>query len=309
MRKVVDALDVFRVITDDGHLTAKSSHGGVLSAACAAIVTLLLVSECYEFFRPGDFRSSMVVARREMGRSEAVNFNVTFLQFPCGCMRMEAYQATAGLRLTKQEDTLVWQRERMLLNSNVMPLGLYEQDMGLERTLGEGCRVSGRFLIDKVPSNFVLSCNLHTLQSGPPPTDMIINDLWFGDKRLPQNEIADKLANLLAGEERRGDPQRTVYQYFLSIVPTVVEDGVDARHVGYQYTATSSVVQAYVPPGLYFAHLHSPIAVELRRTGDTWSHFLVNIASISGGVYTVSELAVAAIDWVKQYQAARSGGG
>lgn len=306
-RKLVENLDIFRVVTDeDSHLTATTSHGGLISAVSTVLIALLILSECYDFFlRPTDFKSSMAVNRREMGKTEAVNFNVSFSQFPCGCMQFESWQATAGLRLTKQEETLEWQRTRLFLDKPDMILGTYEDSMGVERTKGEGCRVSGKFFIDKVPSNFVISCKWQDQAREPPHTDLIFHDLWFGEKRLPKNEISDGLANLLAGSQRKGDPPRTVYQYFLSVVPTVVldpsksESNPDSRHVGFQYTATSSTVQAFVSPGIYFAHLHSPISMKLEKRGETWSHFLVNVASISGGVYTVSFLLSLGIDYLK----------
>jgi hypothetical protein len=306
-RKIIDNLDIFRIVTDeDTHLTATTSHGGLISAVSTVLIVLLILSEFYDFFlRPVDFKSSMVVNRREMGKSEAVNFNISFPHFSCGCMQFEAWQANAGLRLTKQEETLEWTRTRLFLDKPEIVLGVYDDSMGVERTNGEGCRVSGRFYIDKVPSNFVFSCRWPNQGLVPPPSDHIFHDLWFGEKRLPKNEIVDALANLFAGFQRRGDAPRTVYQYFLSIVPTVVldpsrsESDPDARHIGFQYTATSSTVQAFVSPGLYFAHLHSPISMELVKRGETWSHFLVNVASISGGVYTVSFLLSLAIDYLK----------
>lgn len=306
-RKLIDTLDLFRIVADeDTHLTATTSHGGFISIVTTACVILLILSECYDFFlRPADFKSSMVVNRREMGKVESVNFNISFTQFPCGCMQFESWQANAGLRLTKQEETLSWERTRLLQGKTDLVLGKYDDSMGLERTQNEGCRVSGRFFIDKVPSNFVLSCRWLDQGREPPRSDLIFHDLWFGETRLPKNEISDGLANLLGGTERKGDPPRTVYQYFLSIVPTVVLDpsrsqsSKDYQHVGFQYTATSSTVQAFVSPGLYFAHLHSPISMELVKKGDTWSHFLTNVASISGGVYTVSMLISMLLDYVK----------
>ncbi len=318
-RKLIDTFDIFRIVSDEEtHLTAHTSHGATISLVCTIFITLLILSEFYEFFFIApDFKSSMVVNRREMGKTEAVNFNISFTQFPCACLQFEAWQATAGLRLTKQEETLVWQRTRLLGTKPDVTLGLYDSSMGLERTKDEGCRISGKFYIDKVPSNFIFSCAWQDRAKEPPRTDVVFHDLWFGEKRLPKNEISDKLANLLAGTERKGDPPRTIYQYFLSVVPTVVvldssyssitNKNLDIetlddskKHLGFQYTATSSTVQAYVSPGVYFAHLHSPISMELVRRGETWSHFLVNIASISGGVYSVSFLLSMAVDYVQQ---------
>lgn len=304
-RRIADALDIFRVVADDTVLTGKTRHGGFLGIFCTAVISLLIVSECVRFFTPGDFKSTMSVNRREMGRRERVNFNISFLNFPCGVMQFESFQANAGLRLTKQEETLSWKRMRLLQGDANLVLGEYTTDIGLLRTLNEGCRVEGSFYIDKVPSNFVLSARGFTgIASEPPATDVIFNDFWFGEARLPVNEVPEALANALSGQQRRGDAPHTIYQYFLSIVPTVVTDsrkrGDDSRHVGFQYTAISSTVQANVPPGLYFAHHHSPIAVEMERVRETWSHFLVNIASISGGVYVVCELSVWSVSWLAE---------
>jgi hypothetical protein len=59
--------------------------------------------------------------------------------------------------------------------------------------------------------------------------------------------------------------------------------------IGYQYTATFSKAHApdTLPPGVFFRHQHTALAVEYRYEYQTWSHYFVHVCAVIGGVYTV----------------------
>jgi hypothetical protein len=223
-----------------------------------------------------------------------------------------------------------------------------------------------------------------------PPTDLTINDLWFGDVRLPESELPSRTAHTLANRSHTHSLPHTIFQYYLNIVPTtvvdrthtrisalndvslntndfttalhrtrragfqrlraaftqglfgvggsarkpkgashlrsaagdnehVIPDRVDAGeaaeaarlgaslvhdrsvHLGYQYTAHYSSLQAPLPPGLYVAHAHAPLGMLYTRKHRSWVHFLVSLSALLGGVHVVLGLLVQLVDRIRTW--------
>ena len=295
--------DVFRVVQDrDRHLTPATQSGALLSVVTISLVALLTLSETFSFFSV-DIRSSMFVDKNEM-KLETVHFNMTFTNIHCHHLVMEAFDPQTHQPLVDQMKTVHLLKERTLKESPSVIVGEYIPAIG-KSSDDEGCRVSGSIQIDKVPGNFYIAArhdvnpNVMNIVS-----DHIIHEFWLGDERLDfkHDHIPETMANALGGlQHRKEDPPHTLYQYFLQVVPTYFRDERtdETTKIGYQYTATFSKAHAdNVPPGVYFRHQHTPFAIEYRFRYQSWSHFLVHVSAIVGGVYTVVGFAIPGIEWV-----------
>ena len=297
-------IDVFRVVQDrERHLTPKTQEGGVASSIAIVILCLLIGNETVKFFS-ADIRTNMFVDKNQMQR-ETVHFNISFTQLACHHITVEIFDPMTGQPVPELSSTIRANRDRLKENRVSEVLGPYNP-LALTGEENEGCRVSGVFSIDKVPGNFLIAARNDALHAQP-ISDHIIHEFWIGEQRLDwrHDHIAEKLVNALGGVQHIGeDPPHTLYQYYLQIVPTYLfnERVGQTTKLGYQYTATFSKAQApaHLPPGVYFRHQHTPLAVEYVYRYITWSHFLVHLCAIVGGVYTVVGFAVPLVSAARQ---------
>lgn len=81
---------------------------------------------------------------------------------------------------------------------------------------------------------------------------------------------------------------RGQYQYFFTLVPTVVSKLGEVRKEGYQYSVTEHL--RHLPPnsalGLPGVYLHydvSPVKVEEVERRETWGMFVTTVAAVFGG--------------------------
>jgi hypothetical protein len=295
--------DVFRVVQDtERHLTPATTEGAIVSGIALLLMVVLCVSETIAFLKP-DIRTSMFVDHNER-KKERVNFDVTFTKIKCHHMVVEIFDPQTGMPVPELTQTIHSRFQRVLAESPTVVVGDYDPSTGIISSSGEeGCRVSGTFHIDKVPGNFYLAGQRYMSPDRMPVSDHIINAFWIGDDRLDfkHDHIPESLANALGGVKHlHEDPPHTLYQYFLQIVPTYVVQGSGGKKTkaGYQYTATFSKAHApdTLPPGVYFRHQHTPLAVEYRFDYQTWSHFLVHLCAVVGGVFTVMGFTVGLLE-------------
>jgi hypothetical protein len=88
-----------------------------------------------------------------------------------------------------------------------------------------------------------------------------------------------------------------MYNYYLKIVPTVFvpNDGSPILHTNqfsvttHQKTAGSMSGESAMP-GVFFSYELSPLMVKYTQKSNSFSHFLVNICGIIGGIFTVAGL-------------------
>lgn len=299
--------DVFRVVQDtERHLTPATTEGAIVSGIALVLMVVLCLSETIAFLKP-DIRTSMFVDHNER-KKERVNFNVTFTKIMCHHMVVEIFDPQTGMPVPELTQTIQARYERILGESPSIVVGEYAPFSGVipaapaSSAQLEGCRVSGTFNIDKVPGNFYIAGQRYMMPNQMPVSDHIINAFWIGDERLDfkHDHIPESLANALGGvKHMHEDPPHTLYQYFLQIVPTyVVQSNGKKVKAGYQYTATFSKAHApdTLPPGVYFRHQHTPLAVEYRFEYQTWSHFIVHLCAVVGGVFTVMGFTVGLLE-------------
>jgi len=136
----------------------------------------------------------------------------------------------------------------------------------------------------------------------------VVHDFRFGDSYAG-------MALPLVGAERTVDPRvgTGLFQYFIKLVPTIYrasEGAPPVKTVRYSYTArfrplsrpdiiadlaftgdhgehARATAPQAVLPGVFFVYDFSAFMVEVTRHRNTFSHFLVRVAAIGGGVTTV----------------------
>lgn len=87
-----------------------------------------------------------------------------------------------------------------------------------------------------------------------------------------------------------GAVNSAIYEYYTKVVPTTyVPLDRPPLHV-YQFTANSNKIANQQMPSLYFRYDFSPVTVRYQETRESFSHFLVQICAVIGGVFTVAGL-------------------
>ena len=85
-----------------------------------------------------------------------------------------------------------------------------------------------------------------------------------------------------------------VFQYFVKVVPTTYEPARGPKIHTHQYSVTDQFKSAHDPtkgfvlPGVFFIYDISPIMVKFTEKRTSFTHFLVSLCAIVGGVFTVS---------------------
>ena len=299
----VGGLDMFRVVQDrDRHLTPATTHGSILSTAATAIISVLVIMEMVGFFS-GDIRSSMFVPNDVSFNQplEAVHMKISFTEMPCTTMGIVVVDEHGQPQMHLMQRSTV-RLFRLSPGNHKHTLGPYT---GGRVGQNEGCRVEGSIMIDKVPGHFLVG-SLKQQQFPPPPSHHIIHEFWIGDKRLDyvHDRLREDVVSPLNNVVHISEPPGTIYKYYLQIVPTYFRKEGNAKpsKVGYQMTATASnVVIPQLPSALYFTHKHAALAIEYRFRYDTWSHFIVSLCAIVGGVYTVMGFIVRGVDLLLAY--------
>lgn len=86
--------------------------------------------------------------------------------------------------------------------------------------------------------------------------------------------------------EERGEAKS--FEYYVKVVPMVYEKLNGQKLDSFQYVANSNEIDGrYAIPAIYFRYDMSPIVVKFTKRSKSFSHFLVQICAIIGGVFTV----------------------
>lgn len=164
----------------------------------------------------------------------------------------------------------------------------------------EGCNLHGHFSVNKVAGNFHFTpgktfqrvhTQIHdytTFELEHFNTTHIIHSLGFGDYYPGIQNPLDATVKVVEGGS-------ALYQYFIKVVPTIYQFTDGKQIISNQYSVTQhsrpkNIQHPNVVPGVFFIYDLSPIMVHIREEKRSFSHFLVGICAIIGGVFTVSGL-------------------
>ncbi|ETV93962.1 hypothetical protein, variant [Aphanomyces invadans] len=162
---------------------------------------------------------------------------------------------------------------------------------------GEGCRLHGTMLVNRVAGNFHVGLGrtfhrqgrlVHQFLPGQQFTynsSHIIHELYFGE---PYPGMSGPLDNTVQIADRGG----AVFQYFLKIVPTIYNDGVSTRYSNqFSYTRQTRYLDPWgtmqVLPGVFFIFEMSAFVVQVDATSVPFTHFLMRVCAIVGGMVSV----------------------
>ena len=164
----------------------------------------------------------------------------------------------------------------------------------------QGCRLKGYFFVNKVPGNFHISSHAFapTIQKLAIENKLDIdlnhkiNYLSFGDDeeiKIINSKFKEGTLLSLNGKNKPRNKYRTIYEYYIKVVPTTYNDVQENIYYSYQYTYNSNDSPAYNQfPSLYFRYDISPITVEYTHYRDKFLSFFIQICAILGGVFTVT---------------------
>lgn len=164
---------------------------------------------------------------------------------------------------------------------------------------GEGCRISGFLLVNKVAGNFHVALGdsterdtRHIHQFNPSDIESYnashrINHLSFG-------EVYPGMKNPLDDRKHIVENGYGVFQYYIKVVPTIYENDWETIRTN-QYSATDQFqagnvngVQQAVLPGVFFVYGLSPFMVRVTEQSMSFLQFLTGVCAIVGGVFTVA---------------------
>jgi len=121
-----------------------------------------------------------------------------------------------------------------------------------------------------------------------------VHDLSFGEQTHHLASVEEANINALKGAFKIApvDPNDALnavsYEYYIKIVPTLYERINREIIESYQFVANSNeLVGKYRLPAIYFRYEFSPITVKFTEKRKSFSHFLVQVCAIVGGVFTV----------------------
>lgn len=169
--------------------------------------------------------------------------------------------------------------------------------------LTEGCNIYGTLEVNRMGGSFHIApgksfsinhIHVHDVQpfsSSKFNTSHRINKLTFGE------EFGFGHTNPLDNLEVTAKETAIMYQYFLKIVPTmyVPISGSPIIHTN-QFSVTTHQKSAMAisgesaMPGVFFSYELSPLMVKFTEKENSFSHFLVSICGIIGGIFTVAGL-------------------
>jgi len=81
-----------------------------------------------------------------------------------------------------------------------------------------------------------------------------------------------------------------IFEYYTKVVPTTYVPLNRPPLNVYQFTANSNKIVNQQMPSLYFRYDFAPVTVRYKETRESFSHFLVQICAVIGGVFTMAGL-------------------
>jgi len=157
--------------------------------------------------------------------------------------------------------------------------------------------------VKKVPGNLHITAQAPShnmpMQAHEHNVSHIFHHLYFGDDKALLS-ISTAVTSPLSNTNRIALPVHSVnqygqaitalpsYEYYLKLVPTQYESTTGRIHAGYQYIAHSnSVAGRYRVNAIFLRYDVDAITVRFAKTGKSFSHFLVQLCAIVGGVFSV----------------------
>mmetsp|Transcript_54389 Transcript_54389/g.157986 ORF Transcript_54389/g.157986 Transcript_54389/m.157986 type:complete len:347 (-) Transcript_54389:145-1185(-) len=315
--------DLYRKVPRD--LTEPTLSGAVVSCCTVVLGLHLFLTELFVFLsRRWD--SEMLIDESRTEEKLQINIDVTLPAMPCELLSLDAQDVMGSHevdahgnlfkeRLTSKGDVIG--REEIQTSHYGAASGLtrhnlfsYDnQDMERIRTMihsGEGCRVAGFVKVNRVPGNVHLSTYSHSILFGSLYQEAKnmnishrINHLSFGDdsninyitthfKDTGTVAPLDGVSQIVTEKKTGAFIDSAIFEYYTKVVPTTYFP-LDRPPLNvFQFTANSNKIANQQMPSLYFRYDFSPVTVRYTEVRESFSHFLVQICAVIGGIFTVA---------------------
>lgn len=290
-------MDIYREVPKD--LTESTFSGGLATIIAFAIAAFLFVSETMLFLEMETVSHTFVDHSNDAHDGSSlmdINLNITLYSMPCALVSVD-YQDIMGTHSVDVGGNL----HKTRLSPDGKQLGSFDDSAHsitkpiAKQQVGEGCLVHGYLTVKKVPGNFHVSAHAHRdlMDVFFHPKDLntshTINHMSFGPRVSVSGAKAafnplDGLSRVIPENEQATTLQS--FEYYIKMVPTIYQNYNGQRTDSYQFTANTNVVY-YNFPAIYFRFDMSPITVQFTEKRKPFTHFLVQLCAIIGGVVTV----------------------
>mmetsp|Transcript_20748 Transcript_20748/g.65454 ORF Transcript_20748/g.65454 Transcript_20748/m.65454 type:complete len:348 (+) Transcript_20748:96-1139(+) len=322
--KAIKRFDLYRKVPRD--LTEPTLSGAAVSCCTVTIAVYLFLTEFFVFAQRR-WESEMFIAESKTEEKLQINMDITLPAMPCellsfdaqdvmGSHEVDAHGNLFKERLTSKGDVIGREEIRVSHYGASSALtrhysfGYDGQDVDRIRKMihsGEGCRVAGYVRVNRVPGNVHLSTYSHSYLFGSlyqETRNMNIShrinhvsfgvdgDIGYVKKHFKGTGIVaplDGVSQIVTEKKPAGSYiDSAIFEYYTKVVPTTyVPLDKPPLHV-YQFTANTNKIVNQQMPSLYLRYDFSPVTVRYQETQESFSHFLVQVCAVVGGVFTVA---------------------
>jgi len=296
------ALDVYRDIPKD--LTEQTFTGAIVSVTALVFIVYLFTAEFFAFLTPEVIPKIYVAPTLEKGNEHAtirINVNMTLPAVPCAVVSLDAQDVMGGHIVDVAGELHKIRRDRFgrpVLDEKGNPAAVEGQGVDITKQRGEGCSLSGYMVVKRVPGNFHVSAHAHAnllsifFPDRPMNLSHIVHSLSFGEYSEDEFELLEEAAiNPLKATYKYVEadlPEAKSYEYYIGIVPMVYTKLDGSVLNSFQYSANSNeILGRYAIPAIYFRYEFTPIVAHFTVKAKPFSHFIVQVCAIIGGVFTV----------------------
>lgn len=165
-------------------------------------------------------------------------------------------------------------------------------------TMKDACRLTGSLGINKVAGNFHITAG----KTIPLPRGHAHLAVFMDDKdynfthrinKFSFGEPAPGIIHPLEGDEQIAEKNHMTYQYFVTVVPTIVNT-YSHRGSSFQYSVAEQAREisheknSHGTPGIFFKYDTSALKVEVLEHHESVIAFLTRLCGVIGGVFTCS---------------------
>mmetsp|Transcript_47708 Transcript_47708/g.103792 ORF Transcript_47708/g.103792 Transcript_47708/m.103792 type:complete len:348 (-) Transcript_47708:152-1195(-) len=324
--KALKQLDLYRKVPRD--LTEPTLSGAVVSFCTVVIALYLFVTEFF-FFVQTRWESEMLVGESRTEEKIQINIDITLPVMPCELLSFDAQDVMGSHevdvhgnlfkeRLTSKGDVIG--REEMTTShygsssslTRHFSFGYDNVDVDRIRKMvhsGEGCHIVGFVRVNKVPGNVHLSTYSHAYLFGSlyqetrnlnishrinhfsfgADTDISYVKEHFKDTGVvsPLDGLSQVMVHPPTGASFA---ESAIFEYYTKVVSTTYAPlGRPPLHV-YQFRANTNRIENQQMPSLYFRYDFSPVTIKFRESKESFSHFIVQLCAVVGGIFTVAGL-------------------
>ncbi|ORX88530.1 DUF1692-domain-containing protein [Basidiobolus meristosporus CBS 931.73] len=305
LQKKLANLDAFPKV-DEGY-QRRSKSGGLVSFLISLVLFYLIQSEVREYLTTKQEFEFLVDPNIE--HTMQVNLDV-YLAMDCENLTVDVLDAAGASSRVKHSLNVVPVYYTFApLESRPVNQKEPEEDIDVEQIIRDArksekrsdaldaeeynaCRVSGSMKVNKVAGNLHITAFGHGY--GGSHVDHEALNFTHYIRHLSFGHNYPHLVNPLNNVYERAESNFDLFQYFISIVPTIYLDSADNVLLTNQYAVTDSSkslepgMQQTQVPGIFFKYDLEPISVRVSETRPPFPTFLVRLCGLVGGIWATT---------------------